>query len=114
MPSWRTFGVAGAGLAAFLVARIVVFWDDDVEKTRRTMLAAHHPCPPGAVEQVERAGEGGWLRLCARNGVRHGPFAYWKKQRKHAEGSYVDGKLARRVTTFDDHGRVVRVEEHPG
>ena len=98
------------GVAAVLV---VAFWNYDVEETKRVMLTTVHKCPAGAVESIERAGEIGWLRLCQKNGVRQGPFVYWKKQRKYAEGSYIDGRHAGPVSYFDENGRVARVDENP-
>ena len=95
---------------AVLAALLIVFWDYDLETTRRSMLATAHPCPADTTEKIERAGEVGWLRLCVRGDTRHGPFTYWKNQRKYAEGAYVNGKRTN-VSYLDETGKVVRVEE---
>lgn len=104
------FAAATGVLVVIVAALAIVFWDYDIEETRRVMLAATHSCPAGTVEKIERAGEVGWLRLCLKGEARHGPFTYWKQRHKHVEGTYVDGQ-AGRVTYFDKSGKVTRVEE---
>ena len=100
-------------LAAAAIAAAFMYANHDLEETRRVMLASPHVCPPGTAEKVERAGEIGWLRSCIKGNVRHGPFSYWKKQRKHAEGAYADGRHAGPVSYFDETGKVERVEANP-
>lgn len=75
------------------------------------MLATAHSCPAGTVETIERGGEVGWLRLCTKGKVRHGPFVYWKKGHRYAEGVYMEGRPAGKVSYFDESGKVTRVEE---
>lgn len=112
MMTQRTAIILGAMLLAGVAAG-AWFWDYQVEETRRAMLATAHECPSGTSERIERSGEIGLVRLCIRDGVRHGPFAYWKNTRKQIEGSYVDGKLAGRQVHYGADGRVARIEEHP-
>ena len=100
-----------AVLLAMLVGLLVTFWDYDVEETKRVMLATTHHCPSDTTERIERAGEVGWLRLCMKGQTRHGPFTYWKKQHKYAEGAYVDGRHTGKVKYFDETGKVVRIED---
>ena len=102
--------IAIAVLLTALAALLVGFWDYELEATKRAMLATAHPCPAGTTEKIERAGEVGWLRLCVRGGVRHGPFVYWKKQHKYAAGTFDDGKQMK-VSYFDESGKAIRVEE---
>lgn len=100
-----------AVLVAVIAGLLAFFWDHGVEETKRAMLATAHRCPPDTVEKLERAGEVGWLRLCVKGDTRHGPFVYWKKRHKYAEGAYVDGRHIGKVTYFDEAGQVVRVED---
>lgn len=105
--------IAAAGLLVAAAALVVVSWDDELEETRRAMLATAHRCPPQTTEKIERAGEIGWLRLCMRGESRDGPFVYWKKQHKYAEGTYDNGRQVK-VSYFDPSGKLVRVEEPAG
>ena len=98
-------------MIAIAAGLVIAFWDYDVEETKRVMLTTAHHCPAGTVEKIERAGEVGWLRLCVKGETRHGPFVYWKKQHKYAEGTYVDGRHAGKVSYFDKTGKVARVED---
>jgi len=113
MLSQRTLiiSIGAAALVGVLTVLIVVFWDYELEETKRVMLTTSHNCPTGTVESVERGGEIGWFRTCKKNGIRDGPFVYWKKQRKYAEGTYRDDQQVGQVQYFDEEGRVVRVEE---
>ncbi|HET9403505.1 MAG TPA: hypothetical protein VFO57_02895 [Burkholderiales bacterium] len=111
--SGRVLAAAAGTLVAIAAVLAIVFWDYDVQETKRIMLATSHQCPAGAVEKIERAGEVGWLRLCMKGEARHGPFTYWKKQHKYAEGVYVDGRQVGKVSYFDETGKATRVEEHP-
>ena len=104
---------ASAALIGVLVVLVIVFWDYDVQETKRLMLAAAHDCPSGTVEKIERGGEVGWLRLCMKGEVRQGPFVYWKKQHKYAEGVYFEGRQVGKVSYFNETGKVTRVEEQP-
>ena len=109
----RTGVAASAVLIGILVVLVIVFWDYDVQETKRVMLATAHICPSGTVEKTERAGEVGWLRLCMKGEVRQGPFVYWKKQHKYADGVYADDRQVGNVSYFDETGKVTRVEEQP-
>jgi len=102
---------AGAVSVAAIAGLLFVFWDYDIEETKRVMLATIHRCPIDTTEKIERAGEIGWLRVCMRGEARHGPFTYWKKRHKYAEGEYVDGRHVGKVRYFDETGRVIRVED---
>lgn len=112
MMTQRTAIILGAMLLAGVAAGAWL-WDYQLDETRRAMLATAHECPSGTSERIERSGEIALVRLCIRDGVRHGPFAYWKNARKQIEGSYADGKLAGRQVHYGADGRVARVEEHP-
>ena len=110
----RRTGIAiGAVLTGVLVVLVIVFWDYDVQETKRVMLATAHNCPSATVEKIERAGEVGWLRLCMKGEVRQGPFVYWKKQHKYVEGVYADDRQVGKVRYFNETGKVTRVEEQP-
>lgn len=111
MPTRRTVVIATAALVGILVVLLITFWDYELRETKRLMLATLHSCPSGAVERIERGGELGWLRLCVKGEVRHGPFVYWKKKLKYAEGVYVEGRRTGNVSYYDESGKVTRVEE---
>jgi hypothetical protein len=113
MRTKRPIAIVSTLLIVILAISGVVYWNAGVDETRRIMLTTDHDCPAGSTEKIERAGEIGWLRLCTRNEIRHGPFAYWKKQRKYAAGTYIDGRLAGPVRYFREDGAVERIEEHP-
>jgi hypothetical protein len=105
--------IASATLIGVIAVLVFEFWDYDLQETRRVMLAATHSCPAGTVEKIERAGEVGWLRFCANGEIRQGPFAYWKKQRKYAEGYFAEGRQVGKAIYFDETGKVTRVDEWP-
>lgn len=102
----------GAG-AFFLVnegCAQIMLWE--VRKNFAAMESSPEPeCPSGAEVEIERSGLLGWIRFCAVDGEKEGPWEKWDDRRLQIRGHYSGGHPVGVWEWFGDDGEVIKQEE---